>query len=103
MKIFHKQMEVGIRLGCDTFQEIIFEIEILAHLIQLCLRKFVTEICFFSRNHDFGLVYTLDKIHKMPGTTTWNAVRIVQGPTKPQIDITDFTYANREGSSDFDI
>ena len=42
-----------------------------------------------------------DKVHKMPGTTTWSAVRIIQGPSKPQIDITDFTYANRKGSSDF--
>ena len=40
-----------------------------------------------------------DKTHKMPGTTTWNAVRIIQGPERPQIDITDFTFANRKGSS----
>ena len=40
---------------------------------------------------------------KMSGTTTWNAVRILQGPKKPQIDITDFTFANRKGSSDFII
>ena len=41
-----------------------------------------------------------DNIGKKPGTTTWNAVRIIQGPERPQIDITDFTFANREGSSD---
>ena len=40
---------------------------------------------------------------KMSGTTTWNAVRILQGPKKPRIDITDFTFANRKGSSDFSI
>ena len=41
-----------------------------------------------------------DKTHKKPGTTTWNAVRILQGPARPQIDITDFTFANRKGTSD---
>ena len=40
---------------------------------------------------------------KMSGTTTWNAVRILQGPKKPRIDITDFTFAKRKGSSDFSI
>ena len=40
---------------------------------------------------------------KMRGTTTWNAVRIIQGPGNPQIDITDFTYANRKGPSDLNI
>ena len=44
-----------------------------------------------------------DKTNKMPGTTTWNAVRIIQGPANPQIDITDFTYANRKGPSDLNI
>ena len=41
-----------------------------------------------------------DNIGKRRGTTTWNAVRIIQGPVRPQIDITDFTFANRKGSSD---
>jgi len=41
--------------------------------------------------------------YKMPGTTTWNAVRIIQGPGHPQIDITDFTFANRKELSDYRI
>ena len=38
--------------------------------------------------------------NKMPGTTTWNAVRIIQGARRPKIDITDFTFANRKELSD---
>ena len=44
-----------------------------------------------------------DKIGKIPGTTTWNAVRIIQGPVRPQIDITDFTFAKRKEFSDFSV
>ena len=40
---------------------------------------------------------------KMPGTTTWSAVRIIQGPRRPKIDITDFTFANRKELSDFRV
>ena len=43
---------------------------------------------------------SVDQTNKKPGTTTWNAVRIIQGPERAQIDITDFTFANRKGSSD---
>ena len=32
-------------------------------------------------------------INTDPGRTTWEAVRIVQGPNSPQIHITDFTYS----------
>ena len=46
---------------------------------------------------------SVDQTHKKPGTTTWNAVRIIQGPGHPQIDITDFTFANRKELSDFRI
>ena len=34
---------------------------------------------------------------KIAGMTTWKFIRIIQGPTSPLIDITDFTYANRKG------
>ena len=37
---------------------------------------------------------------KKPGFTTWNAVRILQGPWNPQIDITDFTFATSMGIYD---
>ena len=35
---------------------------------------------------------------KKPGFTTWAAVRIMQGPNNPRIDITDFTFATSKGT-----
>ena len=35
---------------------------------------------------------------KKRGTTTWDAVRILQGPNNPQIDITEFTFATSKGT-----
>ena len=46
---------------------------------------------------------SVDKTEKMPGTTTWNAVRIIQGARRPKIDITDFTFANRKELSDLRV
>ena len=34
-----------------------------------------------------------DENEKIPGTTTWEAVRIIQGPANVQIDITDFAFS----------
>ena len=38
-----------------------------------------------------------DKVHKIPGTTTWEAVRIIQGSDSVRIDINDFTFATSKG------
>ena len=40
---------------------------------------------------------------KNPGYTRWDAVRILQGPNSALIDITDFTFAESKGQSNFEF